>query len=77
MAVVILFFSMIPFTVVSAAIKTERESNNTRVSCDNISVDDIYIGKIGESGDIDYYRFVPRFNDRIKVYLSNIPSGKQ
>lgn len=70
-------FLLNSYTVVSAAIKTETESNNTRVFCNNISVDDIYIGKIGESGDIDYFRFVPKVNDKIKVYLTNIPNGKQ
>ncbi len=76
-AAVVLAFSTIPFTVASAASKTEDENNNTRKLADVIYVNDTYTAKIGKLSDIDCFKFVPKVDDKIRVELKNIPSGKE
>lgn len=74
---IVMAINLIPTINASAASYSETESNNTRATANTIKVNDTYTAKIGSSGDIDCFKFLPKENDKIRVDLSNIPSGKK
>lgn len=54
----------------------ESESNNTLSTADTMANDDTMYGKIGSSGDIDYFRVKFTYSGQANFWLGSIPSGK-